>query len=81
VRQRIRADVRRTVRHVFATILGRYGPSAPGQWSPGHAPSPSTLLERRRGDVQVEVRGTTNNREAILCTGGPGFQLTDQLET
>ena len=58
--------------HVFATILGRMWPEWTGPEEPG-APSPFAWLERRN----VGLRGTTNNRQAILCTGG--FQLTDQI--
>ena len=58
--------------HIFATILGRMrAHDGPGQRSPGPAHPPpgwnaGTLNERN-----------TNNRQAILCTGG--FQPTDQI--
>jgi hypothetical protein len=41
--------------------LGRCGPSGPGPRSPGR--HPTAWLERRN----VGLRGTTNNRQAILC--------------
>ncbi len=55
-------------------LLGRLRPKWAGPEEPG-APSPraSAWLERRN----VEMRGTTNNRQAILCTRR--FQLTDQI--
>ena len=57
---------------VHDATVGPYWPEWTGPEEPG-ARSPFAWLERRK----VGLRGTTNNRQAILCTGG--FQLTDQI--
>jgi hypothetical protein len=66
------ADGLKATRVWGLSVLGPYRPEWTGPEEPG-ARSPSAWLERRN----VGMRGTTNNRQAILCTSG--FQLTDQI--
>jgi len=46
--------------HVFATMLGRFGPSGPGPGRARGSPHP------RRRPKDVELRGSTKQREDVL---------------